>query len=55
MAQEVAPFLREQLLRQYGGDVTAQIESGYAVIGRQVSLLADDPFLSGNRITCPRW
>ena len=30
MAQEVAPFLREQLLRQYGGDVTAQIESGYA-------------------------
>ena len=30
MAQEMAPFLREQLLRQYGGDVTAQIESGYA-------------------------
>lgn len=30
MAQEMATFLREQLLRQYGGDVTAQIESGYA-------------------------
>ena len=30
MAQEIPPFLREQLLEQYGEDVSAQIESGYA-------------------------
>ena len=30
MPQEIPPFLREQLLSQYGEDVTAQIASGYA-------------------------
>ena len=30
MAQEIAPFLKEQLLAQYGGDVTARIVEGYA-------------------------
>ena len=30
MAQEIAPFLKEQLLAQYGEDVTARIVEGYA-------------------------
>ena len=30
MAQEIAPFLKEQMLAQYGEDVTARIVEGYA-------------------------